>query len=44
VIIVKVVGSQDIDNAAALAVGLHQVGDIQHRFPEKLFATLLFQG
>ena len=34
------VGSQDIDHAVT-AIGLHEVGDVQHRLAEELFAALL---
>ena len=37
------VGGQDIDLTAALRVDLHQIGNLQRRFPEKPRAALRFQ-
>jgi hypothetical protein len=36
-------GSQHVDDAAAVGVDLHQVGDVEHRFAEELVAALLFE-
>src|SRR5882724_6182141 len=37
----QLVGSEDIDNAAAVGVGLQQVLDVEHRLAEETVATLL---
>jgi hypothetical protein len=41
--VVKPVGGEHVDHAAACCVGLHQVGDVEHRFAEEFVAALLFE-
>ena len=38
----QLVGGQDVHQAMAVAIGLHEVVDVEHGLAEKLVATLLF--
>ena len=42
--VAQLVGGEDVDDPATVGVGLHQVGDVEHRLAEEFVATLGFDA
>ena len=36
------IGSQNINHSKPIFIGLHQVGNVEHRFPKKTVTSLRF--